>query len=331
MKNLHFWKRYVWGMGALCLSVAAIGISVAPASAQPGRVPITAQQAIHNLKANYGVMIIPRDGVDLNTMVNASVTTDTDVAPSIAVARLASAMNARARMVFIVLPASADRPVTTLSDARSFDDAGGTVTLSLSGLPADSAIRTVAAADNAVVDLRSDVGNRTIDLDGANMGLAEAIAKIAAQTNTHWIQAYELLPAPAPTLARAPQFHRAQSLVTMSTDAGPTGPVYFHPAPPPPPPAAQPTPPANDQGTNNSQTNQPAQGPANPNDGLPPYYVMQNGYGYENGVPYPQTWGGFSYGGFAPNPGFVVNPSFGGWYGGGPIVFGGGTTTTTPF
>jgi hypothetical protein len=330
MKSLDIRKKSALAVGVLGLAVFAFGTAIGPAGAQAKPGPMTAQQAIHDLKANYGIMIIPRDGVDLNTLVSGSVTANSDLAPNVAVARLADAMDARARTVFIVLPATADRPVTTLSDARGFNNADAIATLHLSGVPADEAIRAVAATDNAAIDLRSDVGSRLVDVDGSNISVAEAIAQIAAQTKTHWIQAYELTPPPTATMARAPQFHRGVTDVIAIGGEGPTGPVYFHPAPPPP---AQPTPSTNDQGdqtSNNAPANQPAQAvPAVPVNPYPPYFVMQNGYAYDPfGNPYPQTYSGFSNGGYLPGSGLYLTPGFGGW--GSPIVFGGGSSTT-PF
>jgi hypothetical protein len=332
MKNLHVRKRYSWVIAAAGLAFGALFATAAvPAGAQATSGTMTAQQAIHDLKANYGVMIIPRDGVDLNTLVSDSVVQRGSAAPSLAIARLANAMDARSRMVFIVVPATPDRPVTTLSDAQAFDNADAAVTLNLSGLPAGDAIRTVAAADNAAVDLRSDVGTRTVDMDLTNASVADAISRIAAATNTHWIQAYEIIPPPAPTMASAPQYHRNQPYMTVTTeDEGPTGPVYFHPAPPPPPPAAQPAPPATDQNNQTANGNSQNQAPAaQPAPVVPPYFVMQNGYAYDPfGNPYPQTWSGFSGGGYFPGSNLYLTPGYGGFFGGPPVVFGGTNSIT---
>ncbi|HEX5323192.1 MAG TPA: hypothetical protein VFW40_05350 [Capsulimonadaceae bacterium] len=337
-------KRF-FARGAATLGISAIALmaaATAPGLAQ-NRNSITAQQAIHDLKADYGVMIIPHNGIDMDTLVNTSMVEDRAAAPSIAVARLANAIDARSRKVFIIIPATSDRPVTTRADASAFEDNGANVTLQLSGLPAKNAINAVAAADGAAVDLRSDVGTRTVDLDGSNMSLADAISRIAAQTNTHWILAYELMPsAQTETAARPSQYHRTSAYSVIGMDQGPTGPVIFHPTPvQQPAPAQQPAPTSTDQAANDvanssptvDQSNATPTVPASPyaSGYIPPYFIMQNGYGYQNGVPYPQTWSGFSNGGgFVPGSGLYLTPGFGFNYGmyGPPLVSGGSTITS---
>lgn len=347
---------------ALGTAAAVFGISfavtlagaVAPANAQSGDT-ITAQQAIHNLKADYGVVVIPADGIKLDTPVSASVLNVNGSTPTQAMDALANDMNARVQKLFIVVPASAEHPVTTLADASAWRAPGSTVTLQLTDVPAKDAIHAVAAAANATVDLRADVGQQTVSITGTDLDVAQAIAAIAAQTNTAWIPAYELMPRPQSEMAGA-VYHRRLPLVSMYVNQGPTGPVIVHNAPTPPPAPAtaseQPAPSTANQeasavASGSALNNQAAQStpvvPTNPYGdteyapyGYDPYggyYMMQNGYGYTPyGTPYPDTYGGFTNGGFSPSPGLDLLP-YGpgaGYYGTAP-VFGGGTSTTAGF
>lgn len=340
---------------ALGTAAAVLGISFAmtltgttPAAAQSGGT-VTAQQAIHDLKADYGVVIIPSGDVKLDTPVSASLLNASGRTPTQAMNALAETMNARAEKLFIIVPAGADHPLTTLADASAFSTPGSRVTLQLDGVPAKDAISAVAAAANAKTDIRADVGEQTVSITGTDMDVAQAIAALAAQTHTAWIPAYRLMPRPEAEMAA---YHRRLPLVNMSVNQGPTGPVIVHNAPAPPPApvttSEQPAPTADQnaaasvasgQATDNEAAQSTPVVPTNPYGntgyspyGAYPYYMMQNGYGYTPyGTPYPDSYGGFTYGGFSPSPGLYLPYSGApGYYGGTPFV-GGGTTTTAGF
>lgn len=340
------------GIGAATL----IAGSASPANAQAGD-NITAQQAIHDLKADYGVVIIPSDRLDLARSVSGSVVDVSGATSSQAVDGVAADMNARAQKVFIVVPASTSAPVTTMADAEAFRGPTSTVTLQLIGVPAKDAIDAIASAADAKADIRGDIGQQTVDIAGSNMDIAQAIAEVAAETHTHWVQAYELTPRPETVVARN-RYHRAYNEEeAMNYYQGLPGAITVHLPPPPVQTQETTTSPAvaNPQGNavaeSNPVVNQSQATPTEPvspydsstttpygygmpDTGYSPYYMMQNGYAYSpDGVPYPQTWGGFTNGGFSPSSGLYLLPGYGyGYpYGAAPLVSGGGTSITTGF
>src|SRR5579884_3295606 len=88
MKNSLIGGLAATALGLCTLSLLAGGM---PAGAQG---TLTAQEAIHQIKADYGVVIIPRNGVNLDARVSANAVS-ARLGPGQAISRIASDMNAR--------------------------------------------------------------------------------------------------------------------------------------------------------------------------------------------------------------------------------------------
>ena len=136
--------------------------------------------------------------------------------------------------VYRVSPASAFAPVTTLLQADQMVDQQGTVSLDVRGLSAYSAIRTVAASDDASVRFSPSLAMGSINANLSDKTVGQAIASLARRTHTHWSAEYVLAPPiQAPVNAAIVDQRAEGSKDGANWDVPFNGPIYIHTAPQP--------------------------------------------------------------------------------------------------
>jgi len=234
------------------------------------------------------------------------------------VQQIATANGLTWEKVYAVSPADARSRVTTLADAMQMADQAGQVSLFVTNIPAAKAIRTVADADDATVDLSDSLRMGSIDVHLTNDSVAQAIAAIAHRTHTHWSAEYVLGP---PMRASVITAQNASARVPMTQQEYEetqlfNGPITYNVAPPP----AQPVAPvaavaaaAVDGADKQAAKDAAAAAAASPAPYPNPYMPYS---GYFNYVPQP----------YSLSPGITVQP--GNPWAGGSIVFGGTNTTS---
>ena len=182
---------------------------------------------------------------------------------------------------FFVASATVDKTVTTAEDARALTSSAGRVSLQMKGLSLKAAAAALAQADDAEAILSDGADadrSAQVHIPATSLPMPDAIAKVAAQTHTHWSVGYILqgsaTAAPTVSAGLAPAsrpiyLHRSRlatktaakgSTAGQTASSDGTGMVPY-------PASLVPTVPA--VGVNNSQTTTP----------VAPY-GYQPGYGY---------------------------------------------------
>jgi hypothetical protein len=234
------------------------------------------------------------------------------------VQQIATANGLTWEKIYAVSPADARSRVTTLADAMRMADQSGRVSLFVTDIPAAKAIRTIAVADDATVNLSDALRMGSVDVDLTNDSVAQAIAAIAHRTHTHWSAEYVLGPPARATVITA---QNASARVPMTQQEYEetqlfNGPITVNVAPPAPQPAAPvaAVAAAAVDGANQQAAKDAASAAAaNPAPYQNPYMPYN---GYFDYVPQP----------YSLSPGITVQP--GNPWAGGSIVFGGTNTTS---
>lgn len=172
------------------LAVASVGILWATTAAQADTLTFTnssPRSAAAEMSRRYGVTIVFKSIVNAGTPVTFSVDNpDTPEGRLQAISNLANATGMDFQKVYVVSKVSAG---TTIPEVKI--DSDGPIVFTSTTLPARDAIQTVAAVDNALVQI-SDAVSGDVTLPDTHLNAMAAAAVIAKQTGTVWKAYYGL-------------------------------------------------------------------------------------------------------------------------------------------
>jgi len=268
----------VWFSAAilsLLFSCAAAYAQTAPDAATPVAAGVTVSftntplsNVVATLDREYGVHIVLEGGLRPYQKVTFSADgVDAGSGRLLLVNQLANALDADWQKGFVISKLSPDAEPTQVP----IDTSGG-VYFHSATLPATSAMRIIAATDNANVQIASDVTG-TVTFSSTEMSALKAADEIARQTHTRWVTYYAI--APRNTVAR----NRLGETVIGTTAGGQPitedSSILFHDnIPQPPPPVA-----GTATATNSTGSQQTPTTIVNP-------YSPYNPYGYNPYAPY---------------------------------------------
>ncbi len=201
---------------------------ITPATASPAQ---SARSLIAQFRATTGATVDVADGLDLDRPVA--------VPPGLFGSRqhlmdnIAGAINAEWHKTWVVTSVSPTKPYADADYLRGVADQAGTVSFDATSLPAAQAIRTVAKADNADVQIVGPLPTPTVTLAMSDLGVADAIAGVSRATGTSWSLTYTLALRTASTRATVSDdsprlFHIRQADRLQRALANQEAPIMVH-------------------------------------------------------------------------------------------------------